>query len=132
MLIRLLDRGWPGILATKYCLDKVGKLAAIPLPTSTSVWSLDNTQHRRGGGVKLKCEMGGAKQSNCLWQLHFHAELTVKSHQPGPCQPKIWVGVPTFLYLDQFMSHISVVCGFIKSHKKCPVCIFTVSVTSTK
>ena len=88
MLIRLLGRGCPGILATKYCLDKDGKLADMPLPTSPA-WSLDNTQDigEGGEGVKLKCEMGGAKQSNSLWQLHFHAELTVKSHQPGPCQP---------------------------------------------
>ena len=82
MLIRLLGRG---ILATKYCLDKDGKLADIPLPTSPA---MDNTQNiGEGGGVKQKCKMGGAKQSNSLWQLHFHAELTVKSHQPGPCQP---------------------------------------------
>ena len=126
MLIRLRDRGFPacGILA-KYCLDKVGKLADIPLPTSQH-WTILNIHlEEGGGGAKVKCELGGAKRTNNLWQLHFHAELTVKSHQTRSVSLKIWAGVPTFLYLAQFMSRISVVCGFIKSHKKCPGCIFT-------
>ena len=62
--------------------------------------------------------MGGTKQSEHLWQLHFHAELTVKSHQIRPCQPQNVLHFWVWIYLQKFMSRISVVCWFIKCSKK--------------
>ena len=120
MLIRLLGRAfWLNIVWTRL----VNWLTYHCQPHNLS----DNTQDIGGGGgaTLLKCEMGGAKRSNCLWQPHFHAELTVKSHQSKSCVSLKNMGRGSYfsLFGPVYVSHFS--CLWLhKITQKVPVKLF--------